>query len=66
MCRGSLGGTQVEAGGQNFTEGGDRRTIALWEAAIEELEREGLLVDKAGKRQLYFVTNKGYQIAESL
>jgi len=61
-----IGGTHVQAGGRDFVQGKDRRTIARWEAAVEELEREGLTEDKAGKRELYFVTHQGYRVADAL
>lgn len=61
-----LGGTEVTAGGQNFVEGSDRRSIARWEAAVDELEREGLIEDKAGKGEVYFVTHDGFQVADGL
>jgi hypothetical protein len=61
-----LGGTDIQAGGRNFVESNDRRSIAKWEAAVDELERHGLTEDKAGKRELYFVTHEGYRVADGL
>jgi hypothetical protein len=61
-----LGGTDVQAGGRNFIESNDRRSVAKWEAAVDELEREGLTQDKAGKRELYFVTHEGFRVADAL
>jgi hypothetical protein len=61
-----LGGTDVQAGGRNFIESKDRRSVAKWEAAVEELEREGLTEDKAGKNEVYFVTHEGYRVADTL
>jgi hypothetical protein len=61
-----LGGTDVQAGGRNFIESDDRRSVAKWEAAVDELEREGLTQDKAGKRELYFVTHEGFRVADAL
>lgn len=66
MKLGHLGGATVSAGSQTFVEGNDRRAIALWEGAVVELEKEGLIEDKAGKGELYFVTNAGYLFADSL
>lgn len=61
-----LGGTDVQAGGRNFIESNDRRSVAKWEAAVEELEREGLTEDKAGKNEVYFVTHDGFRVADAL
>jgi hypothetical protein len=61
-----MGGTDVQAGGRNFVENNERRSIARWEAAIEELEEVRLTEDKAGNRQVYFLTHEGYRIADTL
>lgn len=61
-----LGGTDVEAGGRNFTEDASPRVVALWEAALEELRREQLIEDQLGKGEVYSVTHKGYQAVEEL
>jgi len=56
----------VQAAGRNFVEGNDRRSIARWESAVDELEREDLIEDKAGRGELYFITHDGYRIADAL
>jgi hypothetical protein len=61
-----MGGTDVQAGGQNFVESGDRRSAARWEAAVDELERQGLAEDKAGNREVYFITHDGFAVADTL
>lgn len=61
-----LGGTDVQAGGKNFVEDSSRRAVARWEAAISDLERHGLIEDKVGKQEVYFVTNDGYQVVETI
>lgn len=61
-----IGGTDVQAGGHNFVENNDRRSVARWEAAVGELEREGLTEDKAGKGEVYFVTHEGFRVADTL
>lgn len=61
-----LGGTDVQAGGRNFVESNNRRTVAKWEAAVEELEREGLTEDKTGRNQVYFVTHEGFRVADTV
>lgn len=61
-----LGGTEIQAGGRNFIETNDRRSIAKWEAGLDELERLGLAEDKTGKREVYLVTHEGYRVADGL
>jgi hypothetical protein len=61
-----LGGTDVQAGGRNFVESNDRRNAARWEAAVDELSDEGLVEDKTGKGEVYFMTHEGFRIADTL
>jgi hypothetical protein len=62
----SLGGTNVQAGGRNFVESDDPRSVAKWESAVDELERGGLTEDKGGKREVYFITHEGFRATDSL
>lgn len=55
-----IGRKQISAGGENFTDGSNR-SGERWLAAIRELETAGLIEDRAGKGELYFVTHKGFQ-----
>jgi hypothetical protein len=61
-----LGGTDVQAGGKSFVEDKSQRAVARWEAAISELEQAGLIEDRAGKREVYFMTNDGFQVIDGL
>lgn len=61
-----LSGTDVQAGNHNFVENNDRRSVAKWEAAVDQLEEYGLTEDKAGKREIYFLTDGGYRVADGL
>jgi hypothetical protein len=61
-----LGGTDVQARGRNFVDSKDARTIARWEAAVDELEEHELMQDKAGKQEVYFVTHEGFRVADGL
>lgn len=54
----------VQTNGRNFVERGDPRSAARWRSAVEELSRIGLVEDRAGKRQVYFITDEGYKVAE--
>ena len=61
-----IGGTSVEGGSVNFVERGDARTVALWESAVEELERNELTEDRAGKGEWYYLTHRGFEVADEL
>jgi hypothetical protein len=56
----SMGGTHVQANGREFATLGDARSEAKWRRAIDELDALNLLEDRAGKGELYFVTDAGY------
>lgn len=62
----TLGGTFVQANGREFVEGGDPRSEAQWRGAVDELQREGLVEDRTGKGELFFVTDRGYEAVDSL
>lgn len=62
----TLDGYSVQTRRRNFVSDGDARTIAKWREAVEQLENEGLIEDRGGKRQVYYVTNYGYEIADRL
>ncbi len=52
--------------GQSFVTSKERRELATWEAALEELVKEGLLVARGERGEVYEVTKKGYASAEHL
>jgi hypothetical protein len=60
----TMEGTHVQANNRNFAEGADARSSALWRGAVNELHRQGLIEDRAGKGELFFVTDSGYRAAE--
>ena len=60
-----LGGPMIQIGGHLFNKQGDPRDTAKWEAAIDELERQGF-VETSGKREIYRVTHAGYEVADLL
>lgn len=57
-------GTNIEAGGQNFSADIPRETAKL-KSAVLELERQGLIHDPAGKREVYNVTGEGYEAVDN-
>ena len=61
-----LGGHTIQANGKKFGDPKDRRSMARWEHAIEQLVTNGLLVARGDKNEVFETTNAGYQLAESL
>ncbi|MBF4395344.1 DUF4062 domain-containing protein, partial [Vibrio anguillarum] len=52
-----LGGTNVQTNSKNFIESNERREVARWEAAIDELVSKGLLVERGYKGEIFEITN---------
>lgn len=61
-----LGGQAIQTNGINFMNSKDRRSIARWEAALEQLRNEGLLVERGYKGEIFEMTAKGYEVADKL
>lgn len=61
-----LGGTNVQTNGKNFIESNERREIARWESAIEELVRNQLLIERGHEGEIFEITNLGYQVADMI
>jgi hypothetical protein len=59
-----LGGVRLNANGKEFITDRNPKTRAIWEGALEELLREGLIVDRGHKREMFAVTREGYELAE--
>lgn len=59
-------GTSIQTNGKQLVEGNNAREIAIWESALEELEREGLVQPEGYKGEAYKVTKEGYDIADLL
>ncbi len=59
-----IGGAHVQTNGRDFVEGRDARSIPRWRGAVDELERLGLIEDRGGKGEVFFVTNEGYEADE--
>ena len=60
------GGTAIQVNGKNLIPSNERRDVARWEQALEELIREGLIVARGHKGEIFEVTNLGYQIADMI
>lgn len=61
-----LGGTDLQANGKNLITDRSRRAVATWEAALQELVNEELLMQRGHKGEVFEVTKKGYEVAENL
>lgn len=61
-----LSGQAIKTNNINFADSGDRRSVARWEAAIEQLTSLGMIVSLGHKNEIYKVTAKGYELADAL
>ncbi len=61
-----IGGSSVQAKGRNFVEPNDPRSRAIWEGAVNELERNGLVQQVGHKGEIFRVTREGYDAADLL
>jgi hypothetical protein len=58
-------GTSIKTtNGSNLVEVGSARSEAKWEGALKQLEEEGLVVARDGKREIFAVTDAGFRIAD--
>lgn len=62
----TMEGSSVQTNGRNFAERGNPRSEAQWRGAVAELSKLGLLEDRAGKDEVFFVTDDSYHVAELL
>ncbi|MES2263470.1 MAG: DUF4062 domain-containing protein [Pseudomonadota bacterium] len=61
-----IGGTSIQTNGKNLIPSEDRREVAKWESAIEELRSYDMVVDRGHKGEIFEITNFGYQIADMI
>lgn len=61
-----MGGKTIQSGDHTFGDPGDRRSIARWENALDQLVNEGLISDRGGKGEVFQVTHDGYGLIEHL
>ncbi len=61
-----IGGTDIQTNGRNIIPSRERRDVAKWEQALEELSGMGLVVDRGHKGEVFEVSNLGYQIADMI
>lgn len=60
------GGRYIQANGQTFGEPGVARSVALWEAALNELVALGYVVSRGGRNEIFQVTNAGFIKVDAL
>lgn len=61
-----MGGTSIQTNGKNLIPSNDRREVAKWEEALEQLRLDELVVDRGYKGEVFEITNLGYQIADMI
>ena len=47
-----------------FTSKEDHHALAVWESALQELVKDGLLVAQGDRGEVFEITKKGYEVAE--
>lgn len=62
----SFAGLDISSNGRSFVDGRDPRAEARWDAALEELSGKGMVRDKIGKGEVFWLTKTGYETADSL
>lgn len=60
----SIGGAVIQTNGKNLIPSEDRREIARWEDALEQLKSHRLIADRGYKGEVFEITNLGYQVAD--
>ena len=62
----TLQGSHIQTNNREFVALGDAKAAARWRGAVDELDRFRLAEDRAGKGELFFVTDEGYRVADLL
>jgi hypothetical protein len=60
----TLDSSHIETNGRDFVEPGSVRSAARWRAAVSELQHLGLVEDRVGKGEVFYITDAGYRVAE--
>jgi hypothetical protein len=61
-----IGGTAIQTNGKNLIPSNERREVAKWEQALEELSVKGLVVARGHKGEMFEITNQGFQVADMI
>lgn len=57
-------GSAIQTNGKNLIPSEERREVAKWEDALEQLTAAGLVIDTGYKGEVFEITNLGYQMAD--
>jgi hypothetical protein len=60
------GGAELQTNGRNLLTSNDRRDVAKWEEALQELVRADLILARGQEGEVFEVSNLGYQIADMI
>ena len=61
-----IDGTAIQTNEKNLISSNERREVAKWEQALEELKSKDLVVDRDHKGEVFEITNLGYQVADMI
>lgn len=61
-----IGGTAIQTNGKNLVPSNERREVAKWQEALNQLHSQQLVVDRGHKGELFEITNLGYQVADMI
>jgi hypothetical protein len=61
-----MAGHTIQANSKTFGDSKDRRSMARWEHAIEQLVSNDLIVPRGHKGEVFEITEAGYQLSEKL
>lgn len=61
-----IGGTDLQTNGKNLIDVQDRKVVAKWESALEQLRLESLVIERGTKGEVFEVTDQGFKIAEHI
>ncbi len=62
----AMQGLIIQTNGKQFTEVGNPRSEARWDAAVDELYQGGYVQDRGYKGEVFTVTNAGYELADAI
>jgi hypothetical protein len=62
----TLSGTSIQTSRKNFVTDHSPRSVAVWEAALDELLSEGLVTSDGRQGEVFRLTRKGYELADFL
>jgi hypothetical protein len=61
-----IGGTSIQTNGKTLSDSQDRRSVARWERALDQLAAEGLIVARGFNGEFFEVTHEGYELADAM